>query len=157
MKGFLIEAWSYKENKQVCWGTTRLAKAGSLQQRGDLPSAFLVNQIIKNPPAMCETQVQPLGGKHPWRREWLSTPVFMPGESHGQLRRRETSLSNSNHGALPIRFYCCWNSRQTARGSADRWVSKEEPPPKCLSQGCLCPGKISEGFIQHSYRWLLSA
>ena len=84
MKGFLIEAWSYKENKQVCWGTTRLAKAGSLQQRGDLPSAFLVNQIIKNPPAMCETQVQPLGGKHPWRREWLSTPVFMPGESHGQ-------------------------------------------------------------------------
>ena len=25
---------------------------------------------------------------------------------------RETSLSNSNHGALPIRFYCCWNSME---------------------------------------------
>ena len=23
-------------------------------------------------------------GKSPWRREWLSTPVFLPGESHGQ-------------------------------------------------------------------------
>ena len=22
--------------------------------------------------------------KIPWRREWLPTPVFMPGESHGQ-------------------------------------------------------------------------
>ena len=23
-------------------------------------------------------------GKIPWRREWQSTPVFLPGESHGQ-------------------------------------------------------------------------
>ena len=25
-------------------------------------------------------------GKMPWRREWLPTPVFLPGESHGQRR-----------------------------------------------------------------------
>ena len=41
-------------------------------------------QRVKNLPAMKETQVQPLGWKIPWRREWLSTPVFLPGESHGQ-------------------------------------------------------------------------
>ena len=29
-------------------------------------------------------QVQSLGWEDPWRREWLPTPVFMPGESHGQ-------------------------------------------------------------------------
>jgi len=23
-------------------------------------------------------------GKIPWRRKWLPTPVFLPGESHGQ-------------------------------------------------------------------------
>ena len=23
-------------------------------------------------------------GKMPWRREWLPTPVFLPGKSHGQ-------------------------------------------------------------------------
>ena len=26
----------------------------------------------------------PLIRKIPWRREWLPTPVFLPGESHGQ-------------------------------------------------------------------------
>ena len=24
------------------------------------------------------------GWEDPWRREWLPTPVFLPGESHGQ-------------------------------------------------------------------------
>jgi len=23
-------------------------------------------------------------GRFPWRRKWQSTPVFLPGESHGQ-------------------------------------------------------------------------
>ena len=27
---------------------------------------------------------EPLFGKVPWRREWHPTPVFLPGESHGQ-------------------------------------------------------------------------
>ena len=29
-------------------------------------------------------QVQSLGWEDPWRREWLPTPVFLPGKSHGQ-------------------------------------------------------------------------
>ena len=33
---------------------------------------------------MQETQVPSLGRKIPWRREWLPTPVFLPGKSHGQ-------------------------------------------------------------------------
>ena len=33
---------------------------------------------------MQETQVQSLGQEDPWRREWLPTPVFLPGEFHGQ-------------------------------------------------------------------------
>ena len=31
-----------------------------------------------------ETQVQSLGQKIPWRMKWQPTPVFLPGESHGQ-------------------------------------------------------------------------
>ena len=27
---------------------------------------------------------EPWVGKIPWRRAWQSTPVFLPGESHGQ-------------------------------------------------------------------------
>ena len=35
---------------------------------------------VKNLPARCDPWV----GKIPWRRAWQSTPVFLPGESHGQ-------------------------------------------------------------------------
>ena len=31
-----------------------------------------------------ETRVRPLGQKIPWRRNWQLTPVFLPGECHGQ-------------------------------------------------------------------------
>ena len=32
-------------------------------------------------------EFDPWVGKIPWRREWLPTPVFLPGESHGQGSR----------------------------------------------------------------------
>ena len=35
----------------------------------------------------------PLVRNIPWRREWLTTPVFLPGESHGQR-----SLAGYSHG-----------------------------------------------------------
>ena len=44
-----------------------------------LPSASLIAQLVKNPPAMLETWVRSLGWKIPWRRERLPTPEF-----HGQ-------------------------------------------------------------------------
>ena len=46
--------------------------------------ASLVAQMPKNLPAMQETQNGSLGSEDPCRREWLSTPVFLPGEFHGQ-------------------------------------------------------------------------
>ena len=39
---------------------------------------------IKNLPAVLETRVQSLGQKVPLEREWQPTPVFLPGEFHGQ-------------------------------------------------------------------------
>ena len=41
-------------------------------------------QTVKNLPAVWETWVLFLGQEDPWRRERLPTPVFLPGESHGQ-------------------------------------------------------------------------
>ena len=46
--------------------------------------ASLVAQVIKNLPAMQETGFDPWVGKITWRREWLPTPVFFPGNFHGQ-------------------------------------------------------------------------
>ena len=40
--------------------------------------------MVKNLPAMPESQVQSLVGKILRRREWLPTPVFLPGEFHRQ-------------------------------------------------------------------------
>ena len=44
--------------------------------------------MIKNPPACagrCKRHRFSLWvRKIPWRREWPPTPVFLPGESHGQ-------------------------------------------------------------------------
>ena len=40
--------------------------------------------MVKNLLAVQEAWVQSLGQEDPWRREWEPTPVFLPGESHGQ-------------------------------------------------------------------------
>ena len=40
--------------------------------------------MVKNLPAMQDTQVQSLGQEDFWRRGSLPTPVFLPGEFHGQ-------------------------------------------------------------------------
>ena len=40
--------------------------------------------MVKDLTKIQETWVQSLGQEIPWRREWLPTPVFLPGESHGQ-------------------------------------------------------------------------
>ena len=52
----------------------------------------LVAQIVKNLPAMQETQVQSWVRKTPWRRERQPTPVFLPGESYGQRSLAGCSL-----------------------------------------------------------------
>ena len=46
--------------------------------------ASLVAQMVDNLPAMQETRFSPRVGKILWRTAWQPTPVFLPGESHGQ-------------------------------------------------------------------------
>ena len=36
--------------------------------------------VEKNLPAVWETGSIPGSGRFPWRRKWLLTPVFLPGE-----------------------------------------------------------------------------
>ena len=41
--------------------------------------------MVKNLPSMPETWVRSLGQEDkPWKRKWQPTPVFLPGEFHGQ-------------------------------------------------------------------------
>ena len=46
--------------------------------------AALVTQTVKNLSIMWETGFNSWVGKIPWRRDWLPTPVFLPGKPHGQ-------------------------------------------------------------------------
>ena len=55
-----------------------------LSQEPERSRASLVAQREKNLPTTWETWVQSLGWEDPWKRKWQPTPVFLPGESHGQ-------------------------------------------------------------------------
>ena len=49
--------------------------------------ASQVALVVKNLPAKVGCKrggFYPWVGKIPWRRAWQPTPVFLPGESHGQ-------------------------------------------------------------------------
>ena len=60
-------------------------------------------EAVKNLPAMQEPQemqVRSLGWEGPWRRAWQPTPVFLPGESHGQ--RNLAGYSPQGHEELDM-------------------------------------------------------
>ena len=42
--------------------------------------------MVKNLPTVRETVFNPWVWKLPWKRKWQPTPVFFPGEFHGQTR-----------------------------------------------------------------------
>ena len=71
-------------------------------------------QTVKNLSAMQKTQVRSLSEEDPWRREWQPTPVFLPGESHGQ---------RSPAGYSPSTFST--NPRQPERAAHPMLVSQQ--------------------------------
>ena len=72
--------------------------------------ASLVTQSVNSLPAIQETWVGFLGREDfPWRRKWQPTPVFLPGESHGQRslagynpwgHKSRTQLSEEAHSIM---------------------------------------------------------
>ena len=61
----------------------------------------------------------PWVGKIPWRRAWQPTPVFLPGESHGQRNlavyslqgRKELDMTEvTKHAYMKICYYDCFNN-----------------------------------------------
>ena len=101
-------------------------------------STVLVAQLVKNPPAMQETWVQPWIGKIPWRRDRLPTPVFLgfpggsdgiesacnagdlgsipglrrsPGEGHGNPR--QCSCLENPHGQRSLAGYSPWGCKES--------------------------------------------
>ena len=86
-----------------------------------ITGASLLPQTVKNPPS--GELIDPGVGKTPWRREWLSTPVFWLGEFHGQRspagyspwdhKRSQTLLSDFLFHSLWLRLLPFWLEPQT--------------------------------------------
>ena len=80
------------ENSAVATGLEKVSFYSNPQERQcqrilKLPhncTHLMVAHMVKRLPAMQETRVQSLSWEDPWRRERLTTPVFCPGEFHGQ-------------------------------------------------------------------------
>ena len=78
--------------------------------------------MVKNLPAVQETQVE----KIPWRRTWQPTPVFLPGESHGQRSlvgysswgRKELDMTEATEHVLPKQgAQACFHYEQEDKAS----------------------------------------
>ena len=69
---------------------------------------FPGGSVVKNPSAKQETQetqAPSVGRKIPWRRKWQPTPVFLPGESHGQ--RSLAGYSPRGHKESDMAEHAC--------------------------------------------------
>ena len=66
----------------------------------------LVAQMVKNLPAIQETSVWSLGQEYPLENARQPTPVFLPGESHGQRRL----VSYSPWGLQRVRHHWATNT-----------------------------------------------
>ena len=65
--------------------------------------------MIKNPPAMQETQVQSWVGKIPWRRERQPTLVFLPREAHVQKNLAGCSLRGHKESDMIVQLTFFYN------------------------------------------------
>ena len=80
--------------------------------------ASQVALVVKNSPASAGDMrrgFNPWVRKIPWRKAWLPTPVFLPGESHGQS-------SLAGHSPWHRRVRQCWSD--LALAAERRWTGR---------------------------------
>ena len=75
-------------------------------------------------------EFDPWVGKVPWRRTWPPTPVFWPGESHGQR-----SLGATVPGVA-----------ESDTTEVTEWVCTVVLILGTFDKSPICPGSVSQGF-----------
>ena len=69
--------------------------------------------VVKNPPANAGEKrcgFDPWVRKIPWRRAWQPTPVFLPGESHGQTRLVDSPWSRKESDTTETTYHACMHT-----------------------------------------------
>ena len=121
---------------------------------GDLPDpgiepespalwASLVAQLVKNPPAMQETQFDSWVEKIHWRRDRLPTPVFL-GFASGSTGR-ESACNVGDQGSIPGLGRCPGEGK----GYPLQYSGLEN------SMDCIVHG-VAKSWMRLSLSWLLS-
>ena len=121
-----------------CKDQSRVYINNTVMSRKIIPTLISKNcyvaQSVKNLPAMQETRFDSWVGKIPWRRKWQPTPVFLPGESHGQRS---------------LEGYSPWGQRV-----GDGLSTKPPPPPRAEEQVFIWQTLIEEiilNVIRHYF------
>ena len=135
--------------------------------------ASLMAQWQRTHLPMQKTWVRSLGGKIPWRRKWQPTPVFLPGESHGQRslvgcspwgsgesdmteqlsnNRKEKGIAGQPHFTCPHTQPCRrWDS--APRRSSPQMGSPDPHPVG--SRPLLPPQGLPERAHSHTFLWTM--
>ena len=99
---------------------------------GAAPAGPLVAQTVKNPPAVQRPVLDLRVRKIPQRRKCLHTPVFLPGEFHGQKSLEDYSPQGRR------RIGCNWQLRLPAPSTSPQGSG-------LLTGGPMAPGHGEEG------------
>jgi len=106
-------------------------------------------QQVKNPPA--RDRFHPYVGTVHWGREWQSSPVFLPGEFHGQ-RSLVSSSPKGRKGSDTTQQLCTCAKRErlnhsgrNALHSYSPTAAASHPRGKCVTQGLQVGGQGAEG------------
>ena len=75
---------------------------GSMENAGNSHKITLMELFPYTPGGSdCkESRFDPWVGKIPWRKEWLSTPVFLPGKSHGRGAWQVLCITRVRHNLV---------------------------------------------------------
>ena len=118
-----------------------------LQTSNNVPKSWkssLVAQMVKNLPAMQETQVWPLHWEDTLVKEWPPTPVSLPRKSHGQRSLRGYNpwgCKQSDTAERLILSLCYWGTSKKMANHTPSNVtkgSKHDPNPSDKEKKFLC-------------------
>ena len=90
--------WSYLASSKLFDMFNIMPYANSTFNYTNVQKHFLVTPMVKNLPAMQETQVHALVVKISWRRKWQPTQICLPGEFQGQRN---------------LEGYCLWDHKES--------------------------------------------
>ena len=102
------DQWLLRVELEFGFGYKEAAWGNFFKGEVNCSVAFPSGSAVKNLPAMQETWVPSLVRKIPWKRSWLPTTVFLPGEFHGQRSYKESDMTEVTEHEHSSVFQLWW-------------------------------------------------